>query len=103
MQTMLERISEAEQQADQLIEQANTAARERIAKAKEEAEVFVASAQDKERSKTSEVLETAKADGDREADAILSSVRKDIAAVREQACNKIPDALAYLSERIEHL
>ena len=80
MQTMLERISEAEQQADQLIEQANTAARERIAKAKEEAEVFVASAQDKER-----------------------SVRKDIAAVREQACNKIPDAVAYLSERIEHL
>ena len=68
MQTMLERIAEAEQQADAIIEKANSEARDRIAAARAEADASFAAARDSERDQTVEALATARQQGDQMAE-----------------------------------
>ncbi|MBR0081381.1 MAG: hypothetical protein IJP98_01425 [Clostridia bacterium] len=103
MQTMMERIAEAEQQADRLLEEANTSARDRIAAAKEEAESSYSASQDFERAKTVEAKALAERRGEQIAAEILADVSKEIDAVRTASEAKIPDATAYLLERIAKL
>ncbi len=101
MQNMLERITAAEQQADQMLEQAGTQARELIARTKAEAETAVTDAQAEERSKTAAALAAAERQGEQEAAGILAEVRSEIESVRTAAQKKLPDAVSYLMERIE--
>ena len=77
MRTMLERIAEAEQQADKIIEEANAKAREQIATAKAEAEAAVAQELDAERRKTAQSLANAEERGKELRDEIISSVLSD--------------------------
>ena len=101
MRTMLERIAEAEQQADKIIEEANAKAREQVAAAKTEAEAAVAQELDAERRKTAQSLANAEERGKALRDEIITSVRKEIDEARTTAVNKLPDTVSYLMERIE--
>ena len=101
MQTMLERIADAEKQADLVLEEANRQARESVAAAKEQAETAVAEAAEAEREKTAQALAKAETDGQALGESILSGVRGEISSVRAAAESKLPDAVTYLLERIE--
>ncbi len=101
MPTMLERIAEAEKQADRMIEEANAAARDQIANAKAEAEDAVAEALKAERQKTADAIAAAEAEGESNAKAILASVDADKAAVRAAALDRLPEAVSYLMERVK--
>ena len=96
MQTMMERIAEAEQQADRILEEANAGAKDRVAAARE---AFAAS-QEFERAKTAEAKETAERLGRQQAEEILVSVRGEIADLKRQCEAKIPKAVSYILERI---
>ena len=101
MQTMLERIAEAEKRADLVLEEANQKARERIAEAKAASETAIANASEKERAKTANALMEAEKQGIEQGEQILSSVRSEIEAVRQSALDRLPEAVAYLLERID--
>ena len=103
MQTMMERIAEAEQKADRLLENANETARNRVAAAREEAAASVTAAQDFERAKTAEAKENAQRHGETLAAGILSDVSGEIVNVRKAGEAKIPEAVSYLLERIAKL
>lgn len=100
MQTMMERIAEAEQQADRILEEANAGAKDRVAAAREEAEHAFAASQEFERAKTAEAKETAERLGRQQAEEILVSVRGEIADLKRQCEAKIPKAVSYILERI---
>ncbi|MBR3179746.1 MAG: hypothetical protein IKF49_09610 [Clostridia bacterium] len=101
MSTMLERIAEAEQQADKIIEEANIKAREQIASAKAEAEAAVAQELDAERRKTVQSMANAEERGKELRDEIIAAVRAEISEARTAAENKLPETVSYLMERIE--
>ena len=101
MPNMLERIAEAEQQADRMIEEANAAARERVTGAKAEAEQAVADALKAERQKTADALAAAETQGEANAKEILAAVEADKAAVRAAALDRLPEAVSYLMERVK--
>jgi vacuolar-type H+-ATPase subunit H len=98
---MLERIAEAEQQADKIIEEANIKAREQIASAKAEAEAAVAQELDAERRKTVQSMANAEERGKELRDEIIAAVRAEISEARTAAENKLSDTVSYLMERIE--
>lgn len=101
MQTMLERIADAEQRADRLLEGANAASRERIAAAKAASEAAVAAALDAERKKTAEAQSEAERKGEALGREILTEVQTEIDAVRTGASDKLSAAVSYLMERID--
>lgn len=101
MRTMLERIADAERQADRILEEANQRAKEQIAAARDEAGIAVERASEAEREKTARALAAAEAEGNALKETILASVRTEIETVREHAETRLFDAVAYLTERIE--
>ena len=103
MQTMMERIAEAEQQADRMLEEANTGAKDRIAAAREEAENAFAASQEFERAKTTEAKEHAQRLGEQQAKEILAAVHGEIADMQSKSEAKIPEAVSYVLERIAKL
>ena len=101
MQTMLDRIAEAEQQADAILEQASKDAKDSIAKAKTDAEAAVAEAAESEHKQTADALARAESEGERLSEQILCDVRKDIIQSHAAAAEHVPEAVTYLMERIE--
>lgn len=101
MNTMLERITEAEQQADRIVELANTQAREAIALAKANAEASISAAADMERKATAEATAKAETEGEAMQNEILSNQREVILNEQKAAEAKLSDAVSYLMERVE--
>lgn len=101
MHDMLERIAAAEQQADQILEQANEQAKELVARARTESEEMIAREHAGEMKQTDEAIARAEVEGENIAAKILNSTRDGILAIRQNAAARIPEAVSYLMERIE--
>ena len=96
MDSMIDKIRAAEQQAEDIRAQAVTDARDMAARAREEAAERLAAAAEAERQKTREALAKAEEDGK-----VLSEAREIVAREEDAARAKLPDAVAYLMERVD--
>lgn len=97
----MERIADAEARADAILEEANRTARERVANAKTEADEAIAAAAAQEREQTAEALKKAQADGEAIAKEVTEKARSETEALIGKAKTHVPEAVAYLMERIE--
>lgn len=101
MTSIMERIAEAEAQADAILEDANRMARETVAKAKTDAEETIAAAVEQERAATAQSLVKAQSDGEAIAADVTAKAKAETEALIKDAERNVPEAIAYLMERIE--
>ena len=101
MTNIMERIAEAEQKADALLEDATRTARERITQAKNDAQEALAAADETERQRTADALIAAHKEGERIAEEVTAKAKAQTDAVHADAVSHIPEAVASLMERIE--
>ncbi|MBQ1632867.1 MAG: V-type ATP synthase subunit H [Clostridia bacterium] len=101
MTSIMERIAEAETRADEIIEEANRTARERVAKARTAADESIAAAAESERRHTAEILSQAQEDGKAIAAEVTDKAKAETHKLIEAAERNVPEAIAYLMERIE--
>ena len=101
MTSIMERIAEAEQKADAILEEAARTARERVTQAKSDADASLAAADEAERTRTAEALINAQKEGERIAEEVTMKAKAETDAIHANAVLKVPDAVASLMERIE--
>ena len=101
MKSIMERIAEAEASADAILDEANRTARERVANARIEADEAVVSADEAERASTAQALLKAQADGEAIAAEVTQKAAAETEALIRNAKEHVPEAVAYLTERIE--
>jgi len=101
MDSMIDKIRAAEKQAEDIRAQAVIDARDMGARAREEAAERLAAAAESERQKTREALAKAEEDGKVLAAKVLSEAREIVAREEDAARAKLPDAVAYLMERVD--
>ena len=101
MDSMIDKIRAAEKQAEDIRAQAVTDARDMGTRAREEAAERLAAAAENERQKTREALAKAEEDGKVLAAKVLSEAREVVAREEAAARAKLPDAVAYLMERVD--
>ena len=101
MDSMIDKIRAAEQQAEDIRAQAAVDARDMAARAREEAAEKLAAAAENERQKTREALAKAEEGGKALAQQVLADARKVVAREEAAARAKLPDAVAYLMERVD--
>jgi len=101
MDSMIDKIRAAEQQAEDIRAQAATDARDMAARAREEAAQRLTAAAESERQKTREALQKAEDDGKALSEKVLAEARKIVAREEATARAKLPDAVAYLMERVD--
>ena len=75
MTSIMERIAEAEKQADAIIEDANRTARERVTQAKNDAEEALAAAEELQRKQTADALARAREEGERIAEQVTARAK----------------------------
>ena len=101
MTSIMERIAEAEKQADAIIEDANRTARERVTQARNDAEEALAAAEELQRKQTADALACAREEGERIAEQVTARAKAETDALHDQAVLNVPEAVASLMERIE--
>ena len=101
MDSMIDKIRAAEQRAEDIRAQAATDARDMAARAREEAAERLTAAAESERQKTREALQKAEEDGKLLSAQVLSAAREGVAREEAAARAKLPDAVAYLMERVD--
>ena len=101
MDSMIDKIRAAEQQAEDIRAQGLTDARDMGARAREEAAEKLAAAAEAERQKTREALVQAEEDGKALAKQVLAEAREVVAREETAARAKLTDAVAYLMERVD--
>jgi V/A-type H+-transporting ATPase subunit G/H len=101
MTSIMERIAEAETRADAILEEANRTARERVAKERTDADEAIAAAAESERIHTAEILRQAQTDGEAVATEVTQRAASETKKLIADAEKHIPEAVAYLMERIE--
>ena len=101
MDSMIDKIRAAEKQAEDIRAQAVTDARDMAARAREEAAERLIAAAEAERQKTREALAKAEEDGKVLARQVLAEAREVVAREEAAARAKLPDAVAYLMERVD--
>jgi vacuolar-type H+-ATPase subunit H len=101
MASIMERIAEAEQKADAILEEANRTARERVTQAKNDAEEALTAADASERQKTADALLRAREEGERIAEQVTAEAKAETDALHEKAVQNVSEAVASLMERIE--
>ena len=101
MDSMIDKIRAAEKQAEDIRAQAATDARDMAARAREEAAERLIAVAEAERQKTREALTKAEEDGKVLARQVLAEAREVVAREEAAARAKLPDAVAYLMERVD--
>ena len=101
MDSMIDKIRAAEQQAEDIRAQAVTDARDMAARAREEAAERLAAAAESERQKTLEALLKAEEDGKALSEQVLSKAREAVAQEENAARGNLAKAIAYLMERVD--
>ena len=101
MTSIMERIAEAESRADAILEEANRAARERVAKERTDADEAIAAAAESARANTAEILRQAQTDGEGFAVEVTAKAQAETRKLIAAAERHVPEAIAYLMERIE--
>ena len=94
MDSMIDKIRAAEQQAEDIRAQGLADARDMGARAREEAA-------EEERQKTRDALVKAEEDGKALSAQVLAAAREVVAREEAAARAKLPDAIAYLMERVD--
>ncbi|MBQ6077508.1 MAG: hypothetical protein IJK12_02135 [Clostridia bacterium] len=101
MTSIMERIADAEKQADAILEEANRTARERVTQAKNDAEEALAAADESQRRQTADALSRAREEGERIAEQVTARAKAETDALHETAVLNVAEAVASLMERIE--
>lgn len=101
MTSIMERIADAEKQADAILEEANRTARERETQAKNDAEAALAAADEAQRRQTAEALQRAHEEGERIAEQVTAEAKAETEALHDRAAVNVSEAVASLMERIE--
>ena len=101
MTSIMERIAEAESRADAILEEANRTARELVAKERTDADEAIAAAAESERTHTAEMLRQAQEDGEAMATEVTDKAKAETQKLIGIAERHVPEAIAYLMERIE--
>lgn len=101
MTSIMERIADAERQADSILEEANRTARERVTQAKNDAEEALSAAEEAQRGETAAALLRAREEGERIAAQVTAQVKAETDMLHEKAAKNVPEAVASLMERIE--
>ena len=101
MTSIMERIAEAEKQADAILDEANRTARERVTQAKNDAEEALAAADESQRKQTADALLRAREEGERIAAEVTAKAKSETDALHESAVRNVGEAVASLMERIE--
>ena len=101
MSSIMERIAEAEQKADEILEEASRTARERVTQAKNDSEAALSAADEAERRRTADALLNARKEGERIASEVTEKAKAETDAIHADAVRHIPEAVASLMERIE--
>ena len=101
MDSMIDKIRAAEQQAEDIRAQAVTDARDMAARTREEAAERLAAAAESERQKTREALLKAEEDGKALSEQVLSKAREAVAQEENAARGNLAKAVAYLMERVD--
>ena len=101
MDSMIDKIRAAEQQAEDIRAQGLTDARDMGTRAREEAAERLAKAAEEERQKTRDALVKAEEDGKALSAQVLAAAREVVAREEAAARAKLPDAVAYLMERVD--
>ncbi len=101
MDSMIDKIRAAEKQAEDIRAQAVTDARDMAARAREETAERLVAAAEAERQKTREALAKAEEDGKVLARQVLLEARETVSREEAAARAKLPEAVAYLMERVD--
>lgn len=101
MTSIMERIADAEKQADAILEEANRTARDRVTQAKNDAEAALAAADEAQRRQTAEALQRAREEGERIAEQVTAEAKAETEALHDRAAVNVSEAVASLMERIE--
>lgn len=101
MTSIMERIADAEKQADAILEEANRTARERVTQARNDAEAALAAADEAQRRQTAEALQRAREEGERIAEQVTAEAKAETEALHDRAAVNVSEAVASLMERIE--
>jgi vacuolar-type H+-ATPase subunit H len=101
MASIMERIAEAERQADAILEEANRTARESVTRVKTEAEEAIAAADEQGRARVAAALVLARKEGEGVADGVARKAKEETDAMLSAAEKNVSEAVSYLMERIE--
>lgn len=100
MQSIIDEIAAAEQQADEIRQQAAVQARETLSFAQSDAETMLSDTDIAERDKTREALVAAEREGGEAAQEILQGMKREADALCEKARERTADAVTYLVKRV---
>lgn len=100
MRSIIDEIALAEQQADQIRQQAVAAARERVSAAGEEAEKAMAVLDEAERLKTRNALEKAEQEGEGMAVELRARMEQDADALCRLAGGRVDACVDYLLKKV---
>ena len=101
MDSMIDKIRAAEQQAEDIRAQAVTDARDMAARAREDAAERLNAAAESERQKTRDALLKAEEDGKALSEQVLAKAREAVAQEENAARKNLDKAVAYLMERVD--
>lgn len=99
MRSIIDEIATAEEQAEQIRQNAVVQAREQTARAREEAEQALVALLAEEREKTELELGEARQTGERSAQSTISRMEQEADALCARADGKIEQAIAYLMDK----
>ena len=100
MRSVIEEIAQAEQQAEEIRQNAAALARELTQKAKQDAVESLASLESDERAALASALETAKQQGERISKELLADMEQEADAVCNAASAKLDQAVSYLLDKV---
>ena len=100
MRSVIEEIAAAEQQAEEIRQNAALQARELTQKAKQDAEEALAKLENAARAALLAELETAKQEGERLSQKLLADMEREADATCQQADGKLDNAVDYLVDKV---
>ena len=100
MRSVIEEIAQAEQQAEEIRQNAAVQARELTQKAKQDALDARVALENDERATLAAALETAKQQGERISNELLAQMELEADAVCKSASDKLDKAVSYLLDKV---
>jgi len=100
MRSVIEEIAAAEQQADEIRQNASVQARELTLKAKEDAQSALSRLESEERENLLAELETAKLEGERLSNEMLTQLKQEADALCVTATGRLDQAVSYLLDKV---
>lgn len=103
MRSIIDEIAQAEEQAEQIRQDAAAAARELLASSKMSAEQEYAHVEEQERIKMRDALDQAEAEGRNQAETVLKELSEAADILCENAQLHLDDAVEYLLKKVQEI